>query len=79
MQDPLVEDVVLPRAGDTQIVRCHPELREPGAFQHGLGRAIVNEGARLDAVQLEIITQKSTSDRIAAVMSPRPVNEASIQ
>ena len=51
VQDDLVEVVVLPCPANLQILRGHTDLFEAGFEQHPLRAGIVQQGARLDAVQ----------------------------
>src|ERR1022692_295128 len=52
---PLEHHVVLPSAGDFQVLRGHAVLAESGSFQDALRGEIVRQGLGLDAVQPQVL------------------------
>lgn len=51
VQDLLEQDVVLPGAGDEQVLRRRPDQGEAASAEHYLGRLVVRQRAGLDSVQ----------------------------
>jgi hypothetical protein len=54
VKQPLKEQVVLPPVGDRKVLRRHTDLYKARLLEHTLGRAIVEKGARFNAVESKV-------------------------
>ena len=80
--EPLVQDVVLPAAGDLEVARGEPDLGEAVLGQHAARRIVVDQGAGLEPVQIPIAEGQldhrgdgGGRDAAALVVAPDPVAE----